>query len=362
MSEHDRDDLAKFVTWLVGNEPSDFERDACVKIDPVGFHYRPPQVPHELGNVPTGDEVLFQTIHMGAAVVDRAKWKLVVDGLVNHPCMLDWPQLLQLPSTTVTAFHECYGSPIKPPTENLWRVGCVKWTGVPLRLILQLAEPQSSAKYVWSDGLDHGEFFEAKADRYQKDLILSKAMCDEVLVAYKLNGEYFGKERGGPVRLVVPGWYGTNSTKWLCRLSLQSDRSPGPFTTIYYNEVDPNDPLKKRLRPCWNVEPNSFFTMAPADTGRTASSPMAIEGRAWGAHAIAIVEVQIHSSGRPVAIVKCKVEDRREYEWQKFLGTVKLDPGRYDLIAVATDTAGATQPLSDRRNHAHKISIRVSDV
>lgn len=359
MSTYNRDDLAENVTWLGGNEPPDFERDACIKIDPVGFHYRPPQNPQELGGIPTRDEHLFQTIHMGAAVVDQERWKLVVNGLVNRPLLLEWSQLLRLPSASVTAFHECYGSPIKPPVENTWRIGCVKWTGVPLRLILQLAEPQSSANYVWSDGLDHGEFFQAKADRYQKDLTLSKAMCDEVLVAYKLNGEYLGKKRGGPVRLIVPGWYGTNSTKWLCRLSLQSGRSPSPFTTIYYNELDPGDTLKERVRPCWDVEPNSFLTTVPSNEGEVTSSPLVVEGRAWGAQAIVKVDVQIHRSGRWVMTVECDVENRREFEWQKFLGTVNLDPGRYELLAVATDTAGVTQPLAGRRNHAHRVCIQI---
>ncbi|KAJ6093876.1 sulfite reductase [Penicillium canescens] len=238
----------------------DSERKSLVNIQPKGFFIRHPPKPHELKETLTPEACLFQTIHMGAAVVDASSWKLVVDGLVERPFSINLRQLRQMAHKSVISFHECYGSPLAVPTKNVWRIGNVQWSGVPLRYLLAIARPDlTRGSFVWSDGLDSGTFAGVSADRYQKDLPIEKALSPEVLVAYEMNGHPLGKERGGPVRLVVPGWFGTNSTKWLCRLSVQETRSPGPFTTVFYNELDPADLAGLRKRPVWRVEPNSMI-------------------------------------------------------------------------------------------------------
>ncbi|KAJ9656164.1 hypothetical protein H2198_005126 [Neophaeococcomyces mojaviensis] len=336
------------------------EREALIEVNPKGFYLRPPPPPCQQHSQYTHEDDLFQTIHMGAAVVDKSRWKLVVDGLVERPFSITWHQLLHLPKESITAFHECYGSPIKPPVENLWRIGNVVWSGVPLQLLLDIAKPQPEAKYVWSDGLEHGSFFEAKADRYQKDMPLSKAMSGGVLVAYEMNGKPLEKERGGPVRLIVPGWYGTNSTKWLCRLSLQETRSKGPFTTIYYNELDPNDPEQQRKRPCWGVEPNSFLLTKPAEEGEVQGPNVSVAGRAWSALGIEKVSISVFEGKEWVEKVVLPLKPRSEYEWQFFETTICLPRGRHQIMARATDLAGTTQPVEGRRNHAHQVEVAVT--
>ncbi|KAH6710605.1 Oxidoreductase, molybdopterin-binding domain-containing protein, partial [Leptodontidium sp. MPI-SDFR-AT-0119] len=184
--------------------PEGQERKACTAISPEGFYIRHPPPPHQLQSFITPDDQLFHTIHMGAAVINPDKWMLVIDGLVNHPCSISLEQLRRFPKITVTAFHECYGSPIKPAIENVWRIGNVNWSGVRLSTLLDLTGPLPEAKYVWSEGLDSGVFNGVEADRYLKDLPLDKALMSEVLVAYEMNGNLLSKERGGPVRLVVP--------------------------------------------------------------------------------------------------------------------------------------------------------------
>ncbi|KAL3301117.1 sulfite reductase [Colletotrichum asianum] len=256
------------------------ERDACRSIDPAGFFIRHPPAPHVLDTFITHEDHLFQTIHMGAAVVDKDEWLLIIDGLVERPFALTFNQLRQLPRRSVTAFHECYGSPLKPPTEAVWRIGNVIWTGVPLKFLLDIARPSSTAAFVWSEGLDYGTFHDITADRYQKDLPMTKALNEEVLVAYEMNGKPMGKERGGPVRLAVPGWFGTNMTKWLCRLSLQDRRAEGPYTTIFYNEIDPTDPEGKNKRPVWKVEVNSIITK-PEPGAIFRGADVQVEGWAW---------------------------------------------------------------------------------
>jgi DMSO/TMAO reductase YedYZ molybdopterin-dependent catalytic subunit len=227
----DLHDLERLIA--LGLLSEDEEREACNDLDPDSGYVRPLLPPHMLNTFITPDDQLFQTINMGAAVVNQNRYIIKVDGLVERPFSLCMAQLKQFPSTTVTAFHECYGPPLKAPTENYWRIGNMEWTGARLKTVLDLARPLPEAQFVWSDGLDYGQFGGVQADRYQKDLPIEKALSSDVLLAYEINGKPPSRNRGGPVRLVVPGWFGTNMTKWLCRLSLQPHRAPGPFTTIF---------------------------------------------------------------------------------------------------------------------------------
>ncbi|GKT66433.1 sulfite reductase [Colletotrichum tofieldiae] len=329
------------------------ERDACRAIDPDGFHIQHPPEAHLLDDFITPEDRLFQTIHMGAAVVDSLKWILVIDGLVARPFALSLNQLKQLPRKSVTAFHECYGSPLNPPTNALWRIGNVTWTGVPLSELLALARPLQEAAYVWSDGLDHGTFGSVTADRYQKDLPMAKALSPEVLVAYEMNGELLSKERGGPVRLIVPGWFGTNMTKWLCRLSLQSKRAAGPYTTMFYNEMDPLDPDGRRTRPVWEVEVNSIITRPEAGAVLTGTD-VQVEGWAWCHEHV--IEVLV-SADAGMSWSEAKVKPRTNFEWQRWNVILNLAPGGHELIASAISVSGQKQPLSGRRNHVHSVQI-----
>lgn len=334
----------------------DEERAAFIKLDPPGFWIRHPPKPHELSSFYTKDEDLFQTIHMGPALIDPERWKLVVTGLVKRSFAIDLPGLRKLPSRAITAFHECYGSPLKPATEALWRVGNVRWTGVALKDLLSFANPLTEASYVWSEGLDRGKFAGVSADRYQKDLPIDKAWQDEVLVAYEINGKPLSKERGGPVRLVVPGWFGTNSTKWLSKISLQASRAPGPYTTRFYNEPDPAAG-PGATRPVWQVEPNSMI-VRPKPDDVLHGPEVNISGWTWHYEEIKVLKVSVDGGE---SWLPATVEPRIDFSWQAFKCTMHLTPGDYTIIARATAMDGARQPLQGRRNHCHAVSITVSD-
>ncbi|KAK2668359.1 Eukaryotic molybdopterin oxidoreductase [Fusarium oxysporum f. sp. vasinfectum] len=321
--------VTKLMNHVVSQVPkAGAEREACTSIDPKGFFLRPPPTPHHLSFFITPDDQLFQTIHMGAAVVDDATWLLVVDGLVRKPLALSLAQLEALPQTS---------------------------TSVRLSTILAVAEPLPAARFVWSEGLDHGKFFEYEADRYQKDLPVTKAQRPEVLLAWKINGEPLSKERGGPVRLVVPGWFGTNSTEWLCRLSLEGTRAPGPFASVLYNEKDPTDPEGVKMRPVWEVEVNSMMTK-PADSEVISAGLVTVEGWAWSHDSVALVEI---SKDEGQSWIRGKVDNKEDQAWQKFTAAVDLERGVGKLITRATSESGMKQPLTGRRNHVHSITVDV---
>lgn len=343
------------IEWLEAPEP-DAEREAFVKLDPSGFFIRHPPKPHELESFITPDDQLFQTIHMGAAVVEEEKWMLVINGLVQNPLAVTLDTLRSLPNRTFTSFHECYGSPLKPATTALWRIGNVRWTGVPLNELLKIAQPLPSASFVWSEGLDRGEFAGVEADRYQKDLPIGKAMSDEVMLAYEINGEPLPKNRGGPVRLVVPGWFGTNSTKWLSKLTLQNHRATGPYTTTFYNEPDPAGP-EGALRPVWEVEPNSMI-VRPKPEEEVAGPKIKVRGWAWHCEPIEMVEVSVDEG---LTWQRASVGERVDFSWQRFWVVVSLGVGSHSVMAKATTKDGISQSLGGRRNHCHKVSFVVVD-
>ena len=332
------------------------ERQAFIRSDPDGFYIRHPGKASSFTDFITSEDELFQTIHMGAAVVDSFKWILRIDGLVSNPITLSLEQLRSLPSTTITSFHECYGSPLKPPTTNVWRIGNVRWTGVRLRDLLELVSPLDTARFVVSDGLDRGSFGGVTTDRYQKDLPLVKAMSPEVLIAYQMNSMPLSKNRGGPVRLVVPGWFGTNSTKWLCKLSLTTARATGPFTTKFYNEVNPDG----NVRPVWEVAPNSLI-VHPTDASTVIAGSITFIGMAWSNGGIQNVSViATDESGDKVVSCDAVFEARLDFSWQAFHANLPLSSGSYMVFAQATSCSGETQPPEGRRNHVHRITIHVA--
>lgn len=353
---------AKHVTFLADGDTNGaiLYRDALKAIEPRGFYIRPPPKPHELDKDVTDDSQLFQTIHMGAAVVDEEKWTLILDGMVERPFSISLAQLKSMPRTNITAFHECYGSPVLPPINALWRIGNVQWTGIRLADLISLARPQAGASYVWSQGLESGSFADVSADCFEKDLTMEKALQPEVLIAYEINGKPLDKNRGGPARLVVPGWFGTNSTKWLCRLTLQDHRATGPFTTKFYNEVDPNDPSGIAMRPVWMVEPNSMIVQ-PKPAEVLHSPEVEIWGRAWGCEEIDCVDISVDDGDTWIPPTDVHVEGRKLYEWQLFRAKVIFEgPGTYHLVARARDISGIRQPMAGRRNHVHRVEIHVA--
>ena len=116
--------------------------------------------------------------------------------------------------------HQCCGSPLEPSVATR-RVANVHWGGADLAaILLDELEIDPRARFLWSYGLDGGDFAGTSCDWFVKDLPLARLAAGDVLLAYELNGAPLPAEHGFPLRLVVPGYYGTNSVKWLWRLQL----------------------------------------------------------------------------------------------------------------------------------------------
>lgn len=208
---------------------------ARVMLDPGGPYGRHPLQPHQLIDRVTRTEDTIVLCHFGVARIDAGDWSLSIDGLVRRPMRLTLNEIMQRPRVDITCIHQCSGSPLKPDVPTR-RICNVVWSGARLSELIADCDPDPAARYVWSSGADHGDFQGESCDAFVKDLPLERVGAD-VLIAYGMNGLPLRPENGYPLRLVVPGYYGTNSVKWLERLTLAETRAEGPFTTRWYNDV-----------------------------------------------------------------------------------------------------------------------------
>jgi DMSO/TMAO reductase YedYZ molybdopterin-dependent catalytic subunit len=300
----------------------------------------------------TPADKLFVLAHLGIPAVELRSWQLELTGLVRRPLLLRYADLLRYPKRTVQTVHQCAGNPLAPrvPTRL---VANVVWGGASLREVLADAAVEPAAAYVWTFGLDHGSFDGMHQEHYVKDLPLSRLAVDDVLIAYELDGRPLDSRHGFPARLVVPGYYGTNAVKWLCRLELAARRAASLFTTRFYNDPTPDG---SATTPVWELAPESII-VSPVTGSHCASGPVEIRGWAWSAGAVAHVEISTDGGAH---WLQAQVEPREQTAWQGFR-FVWSSPavGKYRLGCRAVDERGNAQPLDGGRNAVHFIEIKV---
>lgn len=285
--------------------------------------------------------------HLGIARVDARHWRLRVDGLVDRPLELGLDDLRACESETVTATLECFGNPLDPEVP-VRRVANLRWRGVPVRTVLERAGVDPAATTVWATGLDHGEFAGEHCTEYRKDLPLD-VVLDRALLAYELDDGPLPADRGFPVRLVVPGFFGTNNVKWLGALTLADHRPEHLFTTRLYLRPSPDG-----MVPVREMDVNSLIT-APADGTEAGADVVEIAGWAWGFEPVVRVEVAVGGRWEPA-----ELENRRPGPptWQRFRTRRALPPGEQDVAVRATGRDGRTQPDDGARNAVHRIRVR----
>jgi sulfane dehydrogenase subunit SoxC len=311
---------------------------------------------HELTTFQTPSEKLFVVYHMGVPAMNADTWRLTVGGLVEKPLILTLVDLHTIPKIEVAAFHECAGNPLSP-TLPVRRVGNVVWRGVQLKRVLEGAGIKSEARFVWSRGADSGIYARTGtySDCYLKDLPLDKALCDEVLLATELNGEPLTEEHGAPVRLVVPGYYGTNSVKWLTAIELERTRAKSFYTTRLYNDRVVENGIE-RVQPVWAVAPHSIV-VSPAAGQALALKLQQVWGWAWSADEISAVEI---STDGGVSWTTAALDKRQGYCWQRFTyDWIPPAAGEYELACRATDQTGIMQPAHGTRNETFRIKVRI---
>ena len=205
------------------------------------------------------------------------------------------------------------------------------------------------------EGMDSGTFADTYCEHYVKDIPVARALKGDVLIAYAMNGEPLTPEHGFPVRAVVPGYFGTNSVKWLSRITLAATRPEGLFATRLYMRCA-RVGSRDLLEPAQEMDVNAVI-VRPADQDRVSPGRLLVAGWAWSAWPVKRVELST-DGGR--SWQETQLEARGPAPtWQRFgFEWEPAAPGSYVLCARACDSEGRVQP-NEGRNSVHAITVMV---
>ena len=307
----------------------------------------------------TPNSDIFVMAHFGIPRIDPDKWRLHLSGMLARPCEMTLPDLRAFPKHEIESFIKCAGFPADP-TIATRNASNACWAGARLDEVMQAVGLSPDASHLWFYAPDHGTYQDWNADCYIKDLPVSRLSAGDVLLAYEVNGEPLSAEHGFPVRVFIPGFYGTNSVKWLCRIEAASRRAPGIFANELYNDpvVPEAGKAGPATAPVWGVAPEALIT-SPADHASLEAGRLVVSGWCWGEHPIVKVELSLDSGRNWLSAIP---DARYQNSWQGFAFEVFVDkPGRLDISVRATDAKGNTQPQTKARNAIHTINVMVDD-
>jgi len=322
----------------------------------------------ELADIPT--ELHFVRDHFPAPACDPGSWSLELAGS-EQSLVLNLHRLRTLPRRTSRVVLECAGhrrAELKPiPPGVPWATGAVteaQWTGASLRPLLELVGIPSQAREVVLEGADAGpvDGFHG-THRFARSLPLAKALDDHVLLAYRMNGEPIPSAHGGPVRAIVPGWYATDSIKWLDRIYFTDKEFDGVFQAHDYRLRAHSDPGSGRRM---TELPVHALITTPADgESSLAAGAATIRGIAWGGtDGIARVLVRIDLGPWTPARLGPVGGPHARVSWEL---PCTLAAGVHEIACRAIDGQGIAQP--DRpsanvhgyaNNAIHRVRFKVA--
>lgn len=321
------------------------------------------------GPITPADE-WFTTQHYGHPEVDRSTYRLRVSGLVNSALELSLGDLRAMPSRDLVFGFECSGN--GHPQNSLSSNG--RWTGVPLRAVLERAGVQERAREFVFLGADHGEeevVFRTQTftvdQQYGRSLQRDIALSDEPLLAYDLNGDPLSVHQGRPLRLLVPGWYGAPNVKFLSEIHVQEDQYLGKYQARWYRTLKAevvNGEKKWKETAITKMRLKSFIARV---------TEMGGQHKVFG--------VVMHD-GTPLRSVEVKIDDgpwqsatldpatREKYSWKFFsYDWSGASAGEHTIVSRVTDQDGNVQPtageLEDKlsfleRNSQHPRTVVIA--
>jgi DMSO/TMAO reductase YedYZ molybdopterin-dependent catalytic subunit len=317
----------------------------------------------------TPKDQFFTTQHYGHPEVDPNAFRLKVSGLVDRPLSLSLDALKKMKSTELMAGFECSGN--RRPFQGL--SSNARWTGVPLKAVLDQAGVKPQAREFVFFGADHGsEDVEFRTQKYTVDqqfgrsLPREKALSAEPMLVYALGGEPLTKHQGAPLRLLVPGWYGVANVKWLSEIHVQEDQYLGKYQARWYRTLRGetiDGEVKWKETAVTHMQLKSFIARVTKSGNQ-----------------YKILGVVLND-GTPLRSVDVRVDDgpwqpatldsatNSKYSWKLFTYTwANATPGEHTLVSRVTDAKGAVQPtekeletkktfLEDNSQHPRKVTI-----
>jgi len=317
----------------------------------------------------TPKDQFFTTQHYGHPVVDPATFKLKVTGLIDKPRSFSLDELKKVASTDLVAGFECSGN--RRPLQGLSGNG--RWTGVPLKAVLDSVGVKAAAREFVFFGADHGEEeIEWRTQKFTLDqqfgraLTREKAMSPEPMLVWALNGEPLTRHQGSPLRLVVPGWYGVANVKWLAQIHVQEDAYLGKFQARWYRTLKGemiDGEMKWKETAVTHMNLKSFI----ARVTRNGNSYKVMGVVLNDGTPIKSVEVRVDNGAWQPATMDPSTNGK--YSWKLFTYTwTGATPGEHTLVSRVTDTTGRVQPtaedletkksfLEDNSQHPRKVMI-----
>jgi sulfite oxidase len=327
----------------------------------------------------TATDAFYVRGHGAVPAIEPTGWRLRVDGLVERALDLSLVTLHEaFTEREVTATLQCAGNRREGlmairdiAGEAPWgpgATGTATWAGVMLAEVLGLARPLREAAHVGFVGADLCP--EARpAQTFGGSIPLDKACRPEVLLAWSMNGEPLAPVHGAPLRVVVPGYIGARSIKWLERIEVRAEPWRGYFQDVVYRLL-PEDqaPGPGAGMPLGLVALNADI-LSPADGEAVAAGPVEVRGYAFagGERHVARVDVSL-DRGATWAQAEL-LEDLGRWAWRQWRIVVELAPGEHEIMARAWDSSAATQPEDEAalwnpkgyvNNARPRVRVRVS--
>jgi sulfane dehydrogenase subunit SoxC len=292
----------------------------------------------DLHGIITPNGLHFERHHAGVPAIDPDQHRLMIHGMVERPLIFTMNDLMRFPSVSRIHFLECAGNsswaelPATATVQDIHGlISCCEWTGVPLSTVLAEAGIKPGAAWVLAEGAD--------AAAMSRSVPIAKAL-DDALIAYGQNGERLRPEQGYPLRLLLPGFEGNMSVKWLRRLKVGDQPFQTREETSKYTDLMPDGTARQFT---FVMEAKSVITFPSSGQKLGDRGFYEISGLAWsGRGRIVRVEVSIDggSSWREAklqepVLPKCLTRFRAPWTW---------DGGPARLQSRAVDETGYMQP------------------
>ena len=286
-------------------------------------------------------------------------WEVRIEG-VKTPRTLTVGELKSMGVTTVASVLQCSGNgrAFFPhgASGTQWSVGaagCIMWTGVPLKEVVKaLGGPADGARYITGtggealpDGLDPKTVMVERS-------VPTKAM-DTALLAWEMNDEPLSHTHGGPLRMVVPGYYGVNNVKYVKNIAFTDSQTDAKIQASGYRIRDVGKSGAPDQPSMWEMNVKSWVT-APLESGRNGRNM--IYGVAFGG-TVALAKIEVSTDGgknwKPARFLG---PDLGPYAWRPFVMAADLSAGEHRIVSRATDAEGNTQPegrIENERGYGH---------
>jgi sulfite oxidase len=275
---------------------------------------------------------------------------LRLDGLVDTPREFSLDELRALPRAQVIATLQCAGNRRagmmalrEIPGEAPWgpgATGTAAWTGASLAELLGLAGVRDGAAHVAFVGADVSSET-SPPEPFAGSIPLAKALSPEVLLAFEMNGSPLPAVHGGPVRVVVPGYIGARSVKWVRRVEVRAEPCDGYFQDVAYRLLaEDEEPGPGRGFPLGEVALNADV-LSPDDGAAVAARELEVVGYAYagGGRSVVRVDVAVDGAWTRASLL----DDLGCWAWRRWRARVGLSPGSHEIAVRAWDSAGVVQ-------------------